>query len=173
MLHVWVRDLCQVRRFLVSNRLIEYSSPSDTLVPHIYGVPPKNPNQTYNIYRVVTRIYQDILHNQGRHGLIKVECGIYASTNQATIGSENGLLPIRCHDMIWINAGLLLTWPLGKNSVTFEPKHNNVHTIIQMGTFASKRWPFFSRMQCVKIRPIGISLREFKQALHIVFVSLK
>ena len=38
---------------------------------------------------------------------------IYASVNWVSIGSDNGLSPLRCKDSIWTNAGLLLIWPLG------------------------------------------------------------
>ena len=35
--------------------------------------------------------------------------------NQAIIGSDNGLLPGQCQAIIWTNAGILLTGPLGTN----------------------------------------------------------
>ena len=39
----------------------------------------------------------------------------YASVNRVSIGSENGLSPIRRQAIIETNAGLLSIWPLGTN----------------------------------------------------------
>ena len=38
---------------------------------------------------------------------------MYASVDQVSIGSDNGLLPIRRHAIIWTSAGLLPIRPLG------------------------------------------------------------
>ena len=38
---------------------------------------------------------------------------IYASVNRVSIGSDNGLSPIRRQAIIWTNAGILLIEPLG------------------------------------------------------------
>ena len=40
---------------------------------------------------------------------------IYVSVNKVSIGSSNGLSPIRRQAIIWTNAGLLLIGPLGTN----------------------------------------------------------
>ena len=40
---------------------------------------------------------------------------IYASVNQVSTGSDNGLLPIQHQAIIWNSAGLLSTGPLGTN----------------------------------------------------------
>ena len=40
---------------------------------------------------------------------------MYVSVNRVSIGSANGLLPIRRQAIIWTNAGLLSIGPLGTN----------------------------------------------------------
>ena len=42
-------------------------------------------------------------------------CGIYASANRVSIGSDNGLSPIRRQAIIWTSAELLLIGHLGTN----------------------------------------------------------
>ena len=46
---------------------------------------------------------------------IDAKVHIYASQNNAIIGSGNGLSPIRHQTFIWTNAVLLLTGPLWTN----------------------------------------------------------
>ena len=45
--------------------------------------------------------------------------------NVTIIGSDNGLLPVRCQAIIWTNAGVLLIWPLGTNfdEILIEIRH--------------------------------------------------
>ena len=47
--------------------------------------------------------------------LIEAEWCIFASINQVSICSDNGLLPIWHQAIIWINSGLLLIGPAGTN----------------------------------------------------------
>ena len=47
--------------------------------------------------------------------LIGVKWRIYASGNEAIIGSDNGLSPVRRQAIIWINADLLSIGILGTN----------------------------------------------------------
>ena len=60
-------------------------------------------------------------HNlQGSKGpsnikLIEAEWRIYASLNWVTIGSDNGLSPLRRQAIIWTNVVILLIRPLGTN----------------------------------------------------------
>ena len=49
--------------------------------------------------------------------LIEAEWRIYASSKLTSIGSDNGSSPGRRQAIIWTNAGILLTGPLGKFSV--------------------------------------------------------
>ena len=42
-------------------------------------------------------------------------CRLYASVNQVSIGSDNGLSPIRRQAFVWTSAGLLSIGPLGTN----------------------------------------------------------
>ena len=48
-------------------------------------------------------------------GLIETEWSIGASVNYAIINSDQGLWPIWDHAIIWANANVLLTGPLGTN----------------------------------------------------------
>ena len=59
----------------------------------------------------------------------------YASVNNAIIGSDNGLLPIRCQAIIWTNAGFLLIRPQGKyfKEILFE---------IEKFSFKEMHWKF-------------------------------
>ena len=47
--------------------------------------------------------------------LISTKCCIYASVNWVSIGSGNGLSPVRCQAITWTNAYLLSSGPLGTN----------------------------------------------------------
>ena len=49
------------------------------------------------------------------HQAIEVEWCRYAPVNKAIFGSAKGLLPIWCQAIIWTNAELLLTGPVGTN----------------------------------------------------------
>ena len=42
-------------------------------------------------------------------------CHIYASVKWVSIGSDNGLSPVRRQAIFWTNAGILLIGPLGIN----------------------------------------------------------
>ena len=57
--------------------------------------------------------------------LIGVDRHIYASVNYTATGTDNGLAPVRCHAIFWINAGLL---SIGTNSVKFEPIYEDFHS---------------------------------------------
>ena len=46
---------------------------------------------------------------------IETEWCIYTSVNYAIIGADNGLSPVWCQAIIWINAGLLLIRHSGVN----------------------------------------------------------
>ena len=50
------------------------------------------------------------------------EWRVFASGNYATIGSDNGLSPVRHQATIWTKAGLLLTGSWGQTSMKFENK---------------------------------------------------
>ena len=43
------------------------------------------------------------------------ECRIYASVNLASLGSSNGLAPVRHQAITWTNAELMLIGPLAAN----------------------------------------------------------
>ena len=47
--------------------------------------------------------------------LISPQCRIYVSVNRVSIGSDGGLSPTRHQTIIWNNAWILLTEPLGTN----------------------------------------------------------
>ena len=59
------------------------------------------------------------------------------------IGSDNGLLPGRCHAIIWTNDGISLIKPLGTN---FSEILSKVHTFsfmrMHMKMLSAKSWPF-------------------------------
>ena len=48
------------------------------------------------------------------------------SGNQVSIGSSNGLLPIRRQAIVWTNAGLLSIWPFGTNFSEFFYQYTNL-----------------------------------------------
>ena len=58
----------------------------------------------------------------------EAEWRLYASINNGIIGSNNVLSPVRRQAIIWTNAGLLLTAPLGTNfneiSIRFQQFHS-------------------------------------------------
>ena len=51
--------------------------------------------------------------NTSLQALFEAEWRMYASVNCAIIGSDDGLTPGRCQAIIWTNAGMFLTGPLG------------------------------------------------------------
>ena len=52
--------------------------------------------------------------------LIEAEWRIYALINEATVGSDNSLSPVRRQAIIWISAGLLSSGPWEETSVQLE-----------------------------------------------------
>ena len=81
--------------------------------------------------------------------LIEAEWRIYASLNWVIIGSDNGLLPVRCQAIIWTNAGILLIWPLGTN-------FNEM--LIEIHAFSFKKTGL--KMSSAKWRLFGLGLNE-------------
>ena len=71
---------------------------------------------------------------------------MYVSVNQASIGSDNGLLPI-CHQaIIQTNAGLLSTGPLAINfSEIYIKIQNFLFTKMHLNIFSAKWQPFCPR----------------------------
>ena len=70
--------------------------------------------QINGVYSVKWNFHQNILHVHHLK-LISPSCRIYASVNQVSIGSDNGLSPIRRQAITCTNAGLLLIGLLGTN----------------------------------------------------------
>ena len=87
--------------------------------------------------------------------LIVAEWRIYASPNQATMGSDYGLWPGRCQAIIWTNAGILLIWPLGTN---FSESAIEIHTFNQENEFENVVWKIadiLSRPHNVLLNHVG------------------
>ena len=64
------------------------------------------------------------------------------SVNQVSIGSDNGLLPIRHQAIIWNIAGLLSVGPLGTNFSEILTKIQNFKfTNMHLKISSAKRWP--------------------------------
>ena len=98
-------------------------------------------------------------------------------SNLTIIGSDNGLLPGPCQAIIWINAGILLTGPLGTNFSEI---------LIECLTFLFKKIQcvvcemaaILSRPQCVNSSgPAGWCRSNFKcvilrLVLHIDIISI-
>ena len=84
--------------------------------------------------------------------------------NLTTNGSDNGLLPCRHQAIIWTNAGLLLTGPLGRNFSEI---------LIELIYFYSRKRRF--KMSSVKWRPCCVDLNVKSQATatHLKFRDLK
>ena len=52
----------------------------------------------------------------------KVQSPLCASVNKSTIGSDTGLLPVWCHNIIWTNADIVLIRPLRWDSILYSTK---------------------------------------------------
>ena len=69
---------------------------------------------------------------------------IYASVNQVSIGSDNGLLPIRRQAIIWTSVGLLSTGRLGTSFSEILIKIQNFSfTKMHLKISCARRWPFY------------------------------
>ena len=71
------------------------------------------------------------------------------------IGSDNGLLPGRCHAIIWTNVGVLLIGPLGTNFSEM---------LIEIEAFSFKK--IHLKMSSGKWRPSSLNLNVLKQPIH-------
>ena len=70
-------------------------------------------------------------------------CRIYASVNWVSISSDNGLSPDRRQAIIWTNAGILITGPLGTNFNEIQLKIQKFSIIKMHFTMLSGKWrPF-------------------------------
>ena len=87
--------------------------------------------------------------------LIEAEWLIYASVNYTTTGSDNGLWPGQCQAIIWTNAGILLTGPLGTNSSEI---------LIEIRTFSFKKMHL--KMSSGKWRPLFLGLNVLTHNLN-------
>ena len=75
--------------------------------------------------------------------LISPYCHIYASLNLVSIGSDNGLLPIKHQAIIWTCAGLLSIGHLGTNFGEILIKIKNfVLTKMHLKMLSAQRHPF-------------------------------
>ena len=70
-----------------------------------------------------------------------------------TIGSDNGLVPVRRQASIWINAGILLIWPLG----------TSIRILIKMYTFSFNKMHL--KISSGKWRPFGLGLKLLKMSI--------
>ena len=91
---------------------------------------------------------------------------MYASLKWVIIGSDNGLSPVRHQNVIWTNAGILLTGPWGTNfselligiqTLSFKKLHLNM---------SSAKWRLFCR-------GLNILRRMSNCGAHISFSELK
>ena len=83
--------------------------------------------------------------------LITPKCRIYASVNQVSIGSDNGLSSIRHQSIIWTNAEKLSIGPLVTNYSEILTKNQHfLFTKMNLKRSSKKRLPFLSRVRCVK-----------------------
>ena len=83
--------------------------------------------------------------------LIEAECHIYASLKWVTIGSHNGLSPIRRQAIIWINAGLVSIGTTPRNTFQWNLSRN-FRIFIQENVFENvgcKMEYILFRYQCV------------------------
>ena len=70
-------------------------------------------------------------------------CRIYATVNHVSIGSDNGLSPIRRQAIIWISSDLLSIRPSGTNFSEMITKIQKFSfTKMHMKISSAKRWPF-------------------------------
>ena len=68
---------------------------------------------------------------------------VYASVNRVSIGSDNGLSPLRCQTIIWTNAGLLSIGTLGTNfSEILITIYTFSFTKMHLKLSSAKWWPF-------------------------------
>ena len=71
------------------------------------------------------------------------------------VGSDNGLSPGRCQDIMWTNAGILLIGPLGINFSEI---------LIEINTFLFKRMHL--KMSSAKWRLLHLSLKDLNHWWH-------
>ena len=76
--------------------------------------------------------------------------------NRVSIGSDNGLSPIRRQAIIWTNAGILLIGPLGTN---FS------ETVFKIQTFSLKKMNL--KMSSGKCRPFCLGLNVLSYLHHL------
>ena len=77
--------------------------------------------------------------------LISADCHIYASVNLVSIGSDNGLSPMRRQAITWTNACLLSIEPLGTNFSEVLIKIPNFSSMKMHLNISSAKWrPFCS-----------------------------
>ena len=75
--------------------------------------------------------------------LISRYCRIYASVNQVSIGSNNGLSPDQRQAIIWTNARISLIGPLGTKFNEFRIKIQNFSFMKIHSKMSSEKWrPF-------------------------------
>ena len=93
--------------------------------------------QCHNVYWL--NIDLELLTSLTHWGRVMHKC----VSNQAIIGSDNGLLPGRCQAIIWTNVGILSIGPLGTNfseilieiqTFSFKKMHLKMSSV--------KQWPF-------------------------------
>ena len=73
------------------------------------------------------------------------KCRIYASVNGVSIGSGNGLSPVRRQTITWTNADVLSIWPLRTNfSEIWIEMHNLSFTKMHLKVSSAKWRPFYS-----------------------------
>ena len=75
--------------------------------------------------------------------LISPLCRIYAAVNRVSIGSDNGLSPIRRQAIIWTNAGILSIGPLWTNFSEIRIEIHNFSFMRMHLKISSVKWrPF-------------------------------
>ena len=91
---------------------------------------------TFQTFVFTVQLYIDIQ-------LISPQCRIYASVNRVSIGSDDGLSPIRHQSIIWTKADILLIEPLKTNfrGILIE---NHIFPLIKMHLkLSSAKWQTF------------------------------
>ena len=94
---------------------------------------------------------------------------VYALLNWATIGSDNGLSPVRRQAIIWTNSGILLIRPLGTNFSEI---------LIGIQSFSSKKLHLKTssakrRLFCLGINELTNSIQSpFRKAYHVTLLLL-
>ena len=95
-------------------------------------------------YRENPDEYDQLISINSSPHLVPHICRIYASVNRVSIGSDNGLSPIRRQAIIWTNAGLLLIGLLGTNFNEILIKLQNFSfTRLHLKISSAKWWPFY------------------------------